>query len=162
MKNPSILGVSLLIVIAATTMVGSSSANSNYGFHGSQHTLSKVIASVDVKNAMQAYQRQINTISISRESLEDPHVLSVRVPAGASLAGQIDINNEVQVPLSGNASTIDISPYLTTGTVRVTIAGSYTPASETVSINFEGPDTLVQQNNGGTGQLNYQLVLVVK
>jgi hypothetical protein len=44
----------------------------------------------------------------------------------------------------------------------VVVTGTYTPASASVLIHFEGPDTLVQQQTEGAGELNYQLNLVVK
>ncbi|NJL48669.1 MAG: hypothetical protein HC929_15795 [Leptolyngbyaceae cyanobacterium SM2_5_2] len=56
---------------------------------------------------------------------------------------------------------MDLSPYLAQSITDVVIVGTYQPASASVTVTFEGPDTRVQQQAGGTGRVNYQLNLVV-
>jgi len=165
MINLPAIGVSILILITATAMVRSSSANDDYPFQRSQQTLSKALANAMVNDVMQSYQRQISTISLNRSRLTKPHILSFNAPAGTSLQGQIFINDNIQLPLQGNsastAATVDISPYLTTAETQVRVTGSYSPPSRAVSIAFTGPGTLVQHQIGGTGQINYHLNVMV-
>ena len=162
MINPAAIGVAILILLAATATVGSSSIEKNPAFEGSQQTLSDLLARVNLKDAMQSYQRHVNTLILDPIALESPHLLQIEVPAGTSLQGQILINDEVRFALDSGPMPIDLGPYLQTGQTQVVVTGTYTPASALVLIHFEGPDTLVQQQTEGAGELNYQLNLVVK
>lgn len=162
MKHPSVLGITLLILVAVTTAVGPSSANGNQPFGVSYQTLSAILAKASAKDVMASYQRQTNTISLERANLDEPHLLSVSVPSGATLQGYIEIDDHTRVPLSSSSEFLDISPYLSESITRVTISGSYSPSSASVAIAFNGPNTVVQQQTGGTGRINYQLNLLVQ
>lgn len=162
MKHPSAFGVALLILVAVTAAVGPSSANSNQSFGVSYQALSAILSRASAKDVMDSYQRQTNTISLDRAHLDEPHLLSVSVPGGASLQGYIEIDGHTRVPLGTNSEFVDVSPYLSESITRVTIVGSYSPASASVAIAFNGPNTVVQQQIGGTGRINYQLNLLVQ
>jgi hypothetical protein len=162
MINPAAIGVALLILLAATTTVGSSSAKQNYSFKGSQPTLSNILSSISLKDVMQSYQQQTNTISLNRDALAAPHWLTIKVPSGTSLQGTIVINNEARIPLDNGLPPLDLSPYLEPGLTQVSITGTFAPTAASASIQFEGPDTMVQQRTVGTGEINYQLNLVVE
>ncbi|WP_035992894.1 hypothetical protein [Leptolyngbya sp. KIOST-1] len=162
MQHPSALGVALLILVAVTAVVGPSSANGNAAFEGTYQTLGAILSRASARDVMDSYQRQTNTISLDRAHLDDPHLLSVSVPGGASLQGYIEIDGHTRVPLNNNSEFIDISPHLNEAITRITIVGSYSPASASVSIAFNGPNTVVQQQTGGTGRINYQLNLLVQ
>jgi hypothetical protein len=162
MKRPSILGIALLSLVAVTAAVGPSSADGSQSFGVTYQTLSAILSKVSAKDVMDSYQRQTNTISLERANLDEPHLLSVSVPAGATLQGYIEIEGHTRVPLGTNSEYLDISPYLGESMTRVTIVGSYSPASAAVAIAFNGPNTVVQQQVAGTGRMNYQLNLVVQ
>ena len=120
------------------------------------------MSQASAKGVMESYQRQTNTISLDRADLDEPHLLSVSVPAGATLQGYIEIDGHTRVPLSHTPEVLDIGPYLGEAITRVIITGSYSPASAAVAIAFNGPNTVVQQQAAGTGRINYQLNLVVQ
>jgi hypothetical protein len=162
MKHPSALGVALLILVAVTAAVGPSSANGNQSFGGNYTALSTILAKASAKDVMDSYQRQTNTITLDRANLDEPHLLSVSVPGGASLQGYIEIDDHTRVPLGTSSEFIDVSPYLSESITQVTIVGSYSPASASVAIAFNGPGTVVQQQTGGTGRISYQLNLLVQ
>ncbi|MGB6014029.1 MAG: hypothetical protein WBG32_04805, partial [Nodosilinea sp.] len=123
---------------------------------------SAILSKASAKYVMDSYQRQTNTITLDRASLDQPHLLSVSVPGGASLQGYIEIDDHTRVPLGNSADFIDVSPYLSESITQVTIVGSYSPASASVAIAFNGPGTVVQQQTGGTGQISYKLNLLVQ
>lgn len=79
MFNPSALGVALLILLATTTMVDSSSSNTRT-FHAAHRSLSSLIANTKVGYMMGSYQRQTNSISLSRRTLDQPHTLTISAP----------------------------------------------------------------------------------
>lgn len=161
-KHPSALGGALLILVAVTAAVGPSSATGNPSFGVSYQTLSAILSKASAKEVMDSYQRQTNTISLERANLDEPHLLSVSVPAGATLQGYIEIDDHTRVPLENNTAFLDVSPYLNEAITQVTIVGSYSPASASVAIAFNGPNTVVQQQAAGTGRINYQLNLLVQ
>ncbi|WP_155523477.1 hypothetical protein [Nodosilinea nodulosa] len=162
MQHPSMLGIALLILVAVTTVVGPSSADGKASFEGTYQALSAILSKVSAKDVMDSYQRQTNTISLDPANLDQPHLLSVSVPSGATLQGYIEIDGHTRVPLSNTSKVIDVTPYLSESITRITIVGSYSPASGSVAIAFNGPDTVVQQQTGGTGRINYQLNLLVQ
>ncbi|MGB3201500.1 MAG: hypothetical protein WBA99_11385 [Nodosilinea sp.] len=162
MKHPSALGVALLVLVAVTAVVGPSSANGNQPFGGNYQALSTILSKASAKDVMDSYQRQTNTITLDRAYLDDPHLLSVSVPGGASLQGYIEIDGHTRVPLGTSSDVIDVGPYLSESITRITIVGRYSPASASVAIAFNGPNTVVQQQTGGSGQISYQLNLLVK
>jgi hypothetical protein len=162
MINPAAIGISILILLAVTTTVGSSSAKQDNIFKGSHRNLGIVLSDMSLKDVMRSYQQQTNTIVLHPSVLADPHILQIEVPSGATLQGQIVINDDIQLPLDRDSVPIDLSPYLKSGRTEVVITGTYSPAAASVLVQFEGPDTLVQQQTAGTGELNYQLNLVVE
>jgi hypothetical protein len=162
MKHPSALGVALLILVAVTAAVGPSSANGNQSFGGTYQALSTILSKATAKDVMESYQRQTNTISLDRANLDEPHLLSVSVPAGGTLQGYIEIDGHTRVPLSTSSEFLDVSPYLSETITRITIVGSYSPPNAGVAIAFNGPNTVVQQQTAGTGRIHYQLNLLVQ
>lgn len=162
MKHPSALGVALLVLVAVTAVVGPSSANGNASFEGTYPSLSAILSKASAKDVMESYQRQTNTITLDRAHLDDPHLLSVSVPGGATLQGYIEIDGHTRLPLDNSPASIDIGPYLSASMTRITIVGNYSPATAAVAIAFNGPNTVVQQQTGGTGRISYQLNLLVQ
>ncbi|HSM81545.1 MAG TPA: hypothetical protein VLS96_07660 [Nodosilinea sp.] len=162
MKHPSALGIALLVLVAVTAAVGPSSANGNLTFAGTYDALSAILSKASAKDVMDSYQRQTNTISLDRANLDEPHLLSVTVPAGATLQGYIEIDGQTRLSLGTSSDYFDLSPYLSQAVTRVTIVGSYSPATAAAAIAFNGPNTVVQQQSAGTGRINYQLNLVVQ
>lgn len=161
MKNPSVLGLSLLVLVAATTVVGPSSADSDRSFQSAHQTLISTISNASAEDVMASYPRQTNTISLNRGTLDQPHWLRVKVPVGTTLEGQLVINGQTQLSLTNALEAIDLSPYLTSDITNVTIEGQYSPASAPIEVMFDGPNTLIQQQPEGSGRIRYQLNLLV-
>ncbi|HIK45884.1 MAG TPA: hypothetical protein IGR64_13525, partial [Leptolyngbyaceae cyanobacterium M65_K2018_010] len=112
MFNPSALGIALLVLLATTTMVGSSSG-SNQLFQPAYRSLSALLSRHGTDQIMGAYQRQVNTISLSRSSLGERHRLTVTAPANGVLQGTITINDQAPQSLRPGFTSLDLSPYLT-------------------------------------------------
>lgn len=162
MINPAALGVSLLILLAATMTVESSAAKNSSVFKGSQQTLSNLMVNVSLKEAISSYQRHTNTITLDAATLKAAHMLHIEVPLGTDLRGQLVINDDVRLALDDDLRPIDLGPYLSPGLTQVVVTGTYRPPSASVIIRFEGPTTVAQQQTAGVGELNYQLNLIVE
>lgn len=110
--------------------------------------------------SVQSSQRQVNTITLDRADLSEPHELTLET--SANLSGQIEINGETVASLSKGTTTFDVAPYLTeTGTTTIQITGNYSPRNAAIRLQFVGPSVLIEQQTSGMGQLNYQLNLEV-
>ncbi|MGF1568030.1 MAG: hypothetical protein ACFCVD_08150 [Nodosilinea sp.] len=163
MKNPSALGVSLLVLVAVTTGMGSSAANSDRSFYVAYEALSSILSDATVSDVIGPHQnQQVNTISLTSATLGKPHRLTITAPAATTLRGYIEINGTFRQPLMGQSASFDLSPFLQGATTHVAIVGDYTPATDPVTITFDGPDAMVQQQAGETGELDYQLNLVMR
>jgi hypothetical protein len=107
-------------------------------------------------------QTQKTTISLASEQLKNPYYLKVSTAGtDTQLTGQIKLNGKPLQTLSNNCA-INFSPYLTSGTHAIEISGSYYPASDSVRIDFVGPDTEVGQQTGGSGDFNQTLIIQVQ
>ena len=105
---------------------------------------------------------QSNTLTLSKANLSKPHVLSIKT-SGKRLIGKIIINDgELVKQLRGNKVEIDLSPYLSVGENTVEINARYTPASSSVDIEMNGPQTNVSQQNSGNGVLSSEMKIMVR
>ena len=105
---------------------------------------------------------QSSTLTLSKANLSEPHILSVKT-SGKRLIGKIIINDgELVKQLSGNQVEVDLSPYLSVGENTVEINTRYTPASSTVDIEMNGPQTNVSQQNSGNGVLSSEMKIMVR
>ena len=162
MINTSAVGVAVLMLIAATAMVESSSADHDFVFQRSQSTLADRLTRVDWQGMMRSYQRQVHTISLSQAHRDSPHWLEIESPTGTTLRGELTINNTVQLTLEGSSTQVDLSPYLQQPTTEVLVTGTYDADAPPAMIRFKGPDTLVQQHITDGGDINFQLNLVLE
>lgn len=156
MVNPSALGVAFLVLLATTTMVGSSSSNQQ-PFQVSHPSLGRVLADNAVGAVAGAYQRQTNTISLDRESLAAAQRLSVQVPEGVALEGTITINGTEQQPLPPEGITLDLRSVLAQGATEITLEGIYSPVDAEIMVLFENPETTVRQRIGQQGTVHYHI-----
>jgi hypothetical protein len=161
MHNPSAFGVALLVLVTAT-LVGPSEANDNRTFNGLHPMLRSLVTDFDMQEMLRTYQQPANIISLDRATIDEPHWLTVSIPVDTELQGEILINDTIRIPLEDDGSTrLDLSPYFFDDETTIKISGRYQPASAALAVIFDGPSTLIQQQTGNTGELNYQLTLVV-
>lgn len=104
---------------------------------------------------------QTNSLSISVANLKQPHILKINSP-NAKLQGEIRINGKVVRRLNSKQSSINLSPYLSRGQQKVEVSGRYTPATASVSVQMNSPDSNISQQTSGNGTLNYTLDLNVQ
>jgi hypothetical protein len=161
MQNPSAFGVSLLVLVTATLVVGTSEANENRTFQPVHPALQSAVADFNVQDLLRTYQESPNVISLDRDTLDVPHWLTVSVPVDTDFQGEIVINHAIRLPLANDSTRINLSPYLLGAETTVEISGRYQKDATPIAIIFDGPNTLMEQQTDGTGKLDYQLRLVI-
>jgi hypothetical protein len=159
MFNPSALGIALLVLLATTTMVESSSTEQR-SFQAAHRSLSSLLLKGHTQALGDFQSRQTNTISISQAALQGDQPLRLSITAGPSLQGTLTLNHGLQRSLAPS-TTLDLRPYLDQGIVRVLVEGTYGLEETPVVITLDGAGTTVRQQMGQAGRLNYQLNLVV-
>ncbi|QQE66129.1 hypothetical protein GFS31_28270 [Leptolyngbya sp. BL0902] len=156
MVNPSALGVAFLVLLATTTMVGSSSP-SRQSFQVAHPSLGTLPLEESVEAMLGAYQSQTNTISLDQDGLDRAQRLTVQVPRGVTFQGRLLINGEVSQSLQGDGITLDLRDFLSLGLTEITLEGTYTPPDSAIMIAFENPETTVRQQVGQQGLVRYHI-----
>lgn len=144
------LGLATLIIsnmMFSHTTNAQSSVQINRSYSISQHTSTS--------------QSQTTAVSLDSTQLRSPHVLRISAPVGTNLSGRVVVNGKVINQFGKQGVSINLSPYLSRGSLTVEIIGRYTPVQSQVRVSFSGPETQVNQQSGGNGVLRQTLVFDV-
>lgn len=109
----------------------------------------------------QSYQQQETTVSVNKNQLNNPYLLSLQTSLATNLQGKIEVNGKVITTNLNSNIVVDLSSYLNQGKNTVLITGSYNPANSSVTINLEGDGTSVTQTTGGNGQIQQKITIYV-
>lgn len=154
MVNPSALGVAFLVLLATTTVVGSSSPTQS-SFQISHPSLGDLIDK-DPRGG-QADALLADTISLKRDDLNKAQWLSVQVPEGANFEGVLAVNGVVKYRFGAEGIRLDLKDILALGATDVVLAGSYRPEDGAVVVSFANAETTVRQQVGQQGRVHYQI-----
>ena len=109
-----------------------------------------------------AQSMQMSTISLQKEGLKTPCLLSIfHSSTITNFQGQVSLNGKIIDRLNTTGNTLDLSSQLKRGNNRLIITGKYFPVDSTVSIHLQGLNTEINQQTGGNGLLNQMLVIEV-
>lgn len=100
-------------------------------------------------------------ISLKAADTTQPNILSISTPKATQLTGQIKADNTVIQSLSNDNSSINLSPYLTTGRHIIEISGNYSPVNSSVTVEFAGHNKQITLQTGGNGNLNKTIIFDV-
>lgn len=114
-----------------------------------------------MQQEMNYFQHQRTAISLNQENLKAAHILSITTTGQPQLVGTITVNGVVVKTINNAEVSINLSPYLSTGTNYIEVSGNYKPANDAVQIKFSGPGTKVTQQTGGNGILRQTLIIAV-
>lgn len=95
-------------------------------------------------------QTQETQIDIDATDLASPHLLEISADSGTQLSGEVRLNGQVLRTLGDRSLTIDLAPYLETGSNVIEVVGSYYPTSASVQLTLEGPGLLLSQQTSGS------------
>ena len=105
------------------------------------------------------YQR--GRVSLSAANLSQPHILKIETSA-TQLSGKIIVNGKLVKNLNDKTTEINLSPYLSVGEHKVEISANYAPATSSIKVEMNAPNSNVTQQTSGNGILNYQLNVSVR
>lgn len=154
MVNPSALGVAFLVLLATTTVVGSSPPTQP-SFQVSHPSLGDLIDQDPMGEKNEALPA--DTIRLDQDRLEESQWLSVQVSEGASFEGTLAVNGEVKYRFGSEGIRLDLKDVLTLGSTDVILSGRHSPADAAVVVSFNNADTTVRQQVGQQGQVHYQI-----
>lgn len=100
-------------------------------------------------------------ISLNAADTTQPNILSISTLTATQLTGQIKVDNTVIQSISNDNSSINLSPYLTTGRHIIKILGKYTPINSSVTIKFAGHNKQIILQTGGNGNVNQTIIFDV-
>lgn len=103
---------------------------------------------------------QHDSFDLDAASLKQPHILSIN-SSGNQLTGEISVNGKVVRHIHGSKERINLSPLLSVGKQTVAVSARYSPASSSVNVELNGPDTNVSQQSSGNGVLKYTMTVNV-
>jgi hypothetical protein len=154
MVNPSALGVAFLVLLATTTVVGSSPPTQP-SFQVSHPSLGDLIDQDPMGNRVEALPA--DTIHLDQSGLAESQWLSVQVAEGTSFEGTLAVNGEVKYRFGSEGIRLDLKDVLALGATDVILSGRYSPSDAAVAVAFNNADTSVRQQVGQQGRVHYQI-----
>lgn len=162
MKTKLLFACCIAFVVSVTTActenIASSSQTSVQTESSSDMNNSTVFSSQHSSSESSGYQH--SAVNLSAVNLREPHVLRINTSA-TQLKGEITVNGKVVKRFTNSREEINLSPLLSKGEHKVQISARYAPASSSVSLELNSPDTNVTQQTSGNGIINYTLDLSV-
>ncbi len=120
---------------------------------------------VNVQQYPDGEQVQLTSISINRADLRQPHMLRVRSEINNSAMRmervEVKMNGRLLKSIANNALELNLAPMMTVGRYEVEVSG-ISPPDATISLNFTGPNTQVNQQSSGSGKINQRLMIDVR
>ncbi len=111
-------------------------------------------------------QVQFTTISIDRYDLRQPHILRVRGAMNnvAVPMKRVDVklNGKVIKSIANSSLELNLAPMMTVGRYEVEVSGNTPDSDATISLNFSGINTQVNQQSSGSGSIKQKLVINVQ
>ena len=111
-------------------------------------------------------QVQFTRVSIDRVDLNQPHILRVRGSINQTAIPmarvEVKLNGKVIKSIRDSSLDVDLAPMMTTGHYEVVVSGTTTQTDATISLNFSGKNTQVNQQSSGSGEIEQRLVIDVR
>jgi hypothetical protein len=110
-------------------------------------------------------QIQLTTVGIYRSDLSRPHILRVQglMNNVAIPLERVDVklNGKVVKSIANSSLEINLAPLMTAGRYEVEVSGTTRQSDATISLNFAGANTQVNQQSSGSGKIKQKLVITV-
>jgi hypothetical protein len=110
-------------------------------------------------------QIQYTSVGIYRSDLSRPHILRVQGLANnvAVPMERVDVklNGKVVKSIANSSLEVNLAPLMTVGRYEVEVSGTTRQNDATISLNFAGANTQVNQQSSGSGKIKQKLVITV-
>jgi hypothetical protein len=110
-------------------------------------------------------QVQYTTVGLYRADLSQPHILRVQglMNNTAIPMERVDVklNGRVVKSIANSSLELNLAPMMTAGRYEVEVSGTTPQTDATISLNFSGANTKVNQQSSGSGKIKQKLVINV-
>jgi hypothetical protein len=124
-----------------------------------------VSQSVNIRTDSSGEQVQFSRVSLYRADLRQPHILRVKAEMNNSpmLMEQaiVKLNGKVVKTIANGSLEVNLAPLMMPGRNEVEVSGTASQSDTTISLNFKGPRTQVNQQSSGSGRIKQMLVINV-
>jgi hypothetical protein len=108
-------------------------------------------------------QIQFTSVGIYRSDLSRPHILRVQGSMNnvAVPMERVDVklNGKVVKSIVNSSLEINLAPLMTAGRYEVEVSGTTRQSDATISLNFVGANTQVNQQSSGSGKIKQKLLI---
>jgi hypothetical protein len=124
-----------------------------------------VSQNVNIRTDANNEQVQYSSVSLSRTDLREPHILRVRGELNNSPIPMeqvvLKLNGKVVKSIAGSDLELNLAPMMIPGRNQVEVSGTTVQSGTTISLNFKGPRTQVNQQSSGSGRIKQILAINV-
>jgi hypothetical protein len=153
-----------LIVASAILLLGDPAVTFASNFGGDNLMVSQNI--VNIITDPDGQQVQYSTIAIDRRDLRQPHILRVWGETNNKAIPmeqvEVKINGKVVKTIANSFLELNLSPLLNVGRYIVEVSGTSVYSNVTISLNFTGINTQVNQKSSGSGRIKQKLIINIQ
>jgi hypothetical protein len=124
-----------------------------------------VSQNVNIRTDANNEQVQYSSVSLYRTDLREPHILRVRGELNNSPIPMeqvvVKLNGKVVKSIAGSDLELNLAPMMIPGRNEVEVSGTTVQSGTTISLNFKGPRTQVNQQSSGSGRIKQMLTINV-
>jgi hypothetical protein len=124
-----------------------------------------VSQSVNIRTESSGEQVQFSRVSLYRVDLRQPHILRIQAEMNNSPMPMeqvvVKLNGKVVKTIANRSLEINLAPLMMPGRNEVEVSGTASQSDTTISLNFKGPRTQVNQQSSGSGRIKQMLVINV-
>jgi hypothetical protein len=124
-----------------------------------------VSQNVNIRTDANNEQVQYSSVSLYRTDLREPHILRVRGELNNSPIPMeqvvLKLNGKVVKSIAGSDLELNLAPMMIPGRNQVEVSGTTVQSGTTISLNFKGPRTQVNQQSSGSGRIKQILAINV-
>ncbi len=110
-------------------------------------------------------QVQFTTVSLDRADLSQPHILRVRGSMNNTVIPMervdVKLNGKIVKSIANSSLELNLAPLMTAGRYEVEVSGTTPQSDATISLNFTGTNTQVNQQSSGSGVIKQKLTINV-
>jgi hypothetical protein len=124
-----------------------------------------VSQSVNIRTDSSGEQVQFSRVSLYRADLREPHILRIKAEFNNSPMPMeqvvVKLNGKVVKTIANRSLELNLAPLMMPGRNEVEVSGTASKSDTTISLNFQGPRTQVNQQSSGSGRIKQMLVINV-
>ena len=123
-------------------------------------------STVNIQTEAGGPQIQFTRVGIELADLKRPHILRVgglmNQTAIPMTRVEVKLNGKVIKTIQNSSLELDLAPMMTTGRYEVAISGTTAQRDATISLNFSGINTQVNQQSSGSGEIEQRMIINVR